>query len=228
MSAGLALKAFWWLVAKDFVAEFRGRRAWPAMLLLGLVVVVLLAAQVNLPAEYRLQVVSGLLWLGVFFAGTLALEGTFAGEREDGCWRVLLLYPLPPAVLYLAKVAVNVAALTLLEFVLIPALAVFADAPVVRRPLALALVALMGNTGFAAVGVLVSALTSGLPRRGGALALLLLPLAMPVLLAAAEATRLLATAGFTGDCANWVQLLAVFDVLFVTVGVLVFEFVVED
>lgn len=227
MAASHGLRAFWWIVVKDLVAEARGRRAWPGMLLLGLVVVVLLAAQVDLSPDQKLQVLSGLLWLDVFFAGTFALEGSFAGEREDGCWRALLLYPLSPVVVFLAKVVVNVVALSLLECVLIPALVVFADAPLLHRPLPLALVALLGNLGFAAVGVLVGALTAGLSQRSGLLALLLLPLVMPVLLAAAGATRLLLTVGLDSQWWCWIQLLAAFAVLFVTLGILVFEFAVE-
>ncbi len=228
MTAAQGLKAFAWLVAKDLVAEARARRAWPAMLLLGLVVVVLLAAQVDLAPALRLQVVSGLLWLDVFFAGTFALEGSFAGEREDGCWRALLLYPLPPTVVFLAKVVVNVVALSLLEAVLVPALLVFADVPLLVRPLPLALLALLANVGFAAVGVLVSALTAGFSQRGGLLALLVLPLTAPVLLGAAEATRLVVTTGLEDEGWRWVQFLAACAVLFGTLGTLVFPFAVEE
>ena len=45
MTTPHALRAFWSLVVKDLVGEFRGRRVWPAMLLLGLVLVLLLVAE---------------------------------------------------------------------------------------------------------------------------------------------------------------------------------------
>jgi len=228
MSAGHALKSFGWLVAKDLAEEARGRRVWPGMLLLGLVLVLLLGVQTELPIAHKPQVVSASLWLAVFFAGTLALDRSFAGEREEGCWRALLLYPLPPAVIFLAKVVVNCLALGLLECVLIPTFAVVSDTPFLRRPFSLAMVASLGNLGFAAVGVLVSSLTAGLSHRGSLLALLLLPLATPVMLASAEATRLLVLDAVGEQWWRWVQMLAAFVVLFMTMGLLVFEFAIED
>jgi len=204
MSAGHALKSFGWLVAKDLAEEARGRRVWPGMLLLGLVLVLLLGVQTELPIAHKPQVVSASLWLAV------------------------LLYPLPPAVIFLAKVVVNCLALGLLECVLIPTFAVVSDTPFLRRPFSLAMVASLGNLGFAAVGVLVSSLTAGLSHRGSLLALLLLPLATPVMLASAEATRLLVLDDVGEQWWRWVQMLAAFVVLFMTMGLLVFEFAIED
>lgn len=228
MAIGHALKSFAWIVLKDLAEEVRGRRAWPAMLLLGLVLVLLLGVQTDLPETQKLQVVSGSLWLAIFFAGTLALECSFVAEREEGCWQTLLLYPVSPGVIFLAKVTINCVALLFLECVLIPVFAVASDTPFLRYPLSLAMVASLGNLGFAAVGVIVSALTAGLSHRGSLLALLLLPLATPVLLAAAEATRLLVLDDVGEQWWRWVQMLVAFIVLFTTLGLLVFEFAIED
>ena len=228
MHVGHALKAFWWLVVKDLVGEFRVRRAWPGMLLLGLLLVLLLEMQIDLPAEQKQLVISGMLWLVVFFVGTLALERSFASEREEGCWRALLLYPLSPTVIFLAKIAVNFVTLVLVECVLVPAFVILSNAPLLQHPLLLALVLMLGNLGFVSVGVLVSALTANFSQRGSLLALLLLPLAIPVLLGAAEATRLLVTDDLNEPLWCWLQLLTAFAALFMTLGILVFEFIVED
>jgi heme exporter protein B len=74
---------------------------------------------------------------------------------------------------------------------------------------------------------LLSALTKGLAQRSSLLSLLLLPLVSPVMLAAAQATRSLMI-GETSDWWRWMQLLACFDVVFVVLGTIGFEFVVED
>jgi heme exporter protein B len=228
MPALHAVRAFTWLVVKDLRCEFRDRRVWPTMLLLGFVLVLFLELQLELPAATRYQVVGGLLWLGVFFAGTLALDRSFAGEREEGCWKALLLYPVSSGVLYLAKVAVNLVALFVLEGFLILAAVIFSNAPLLDRPLLLGLVALLGNLGFASVGVLVGASTRNCALRGGVLPLLLLPLITPVLLGAAQATRLLAVGRVDEEWWRWIQLLAAFAVLFTTLGLLVFDFLLED
>ena len=228
MSARTAIKSLGWLVHKDLMRELRAHSIWPGMLLLGLVLVLLLATQIDLPMEQRGRVVGGLLWLAIFFAGTLAVERSFANERDEGCWQTLTLYPVAPSILFLAKMAVNVASLVILEIVLIPAFIVMTDVPLLARPGAIALVALLGNIGFAAVGTLVGAMTSDLRNRSGLVALLLLPLLMPVILGSAEATSLMLAGEIDQQWWQWIQLLAVFATVFTVIGALAFEFVMED
>ena len=88
--------------------------------------------------------------------------------------------------------------------------------------------AALGNLGIAAVGTLLSALTSGTRHTGSMLALLALPLAVPVVLAAAKATQGLGGDQIDADCWRWVQLLGVFAGVFTAAGVLLFDFVRED
>lgn len=228
MRAWNTVKSLYWLVHKDVTCELRAQHVWPGMILLGLILVFLLASQLDLPVAQETQVVGGLLWLAIFFAGTLACERSLANERDAGCWQALALYPLAPSVLFAAKVVVNFVALGLLELVLIPAFIVLSDVPLAARPGPLLLVGALGNLGFAAVGTIVSGLTSRLRHRGSLLALLIMPLVIPVVFGSAEATRLLLVGPVDSQWWFWIQLLAVFAAVFTIVGALVFEFVLED
>ena len=88
----------WWrLTHKDLLREYRSRLVWPATFLLGIVLVLVLAIQLDLAAEQKNRVIGGLFWLAVLFAGTLALERSFSTERDEGCWEALRLYPIAPA-----------------------------------------------------------------------------------------------------------------------------------
>ncbi len=90
------------------------------------------------------------------------------------------------------------------------------------------LVALLGNLGLASVGTLVSALAAGIRHGAGLAVLLVLPLVVPVVLAAAEATRLVAQGPLGPDAWRWLQFLIAFDVIFITAGTVLFDFVVEE
>jgi heme exporter protein B len=106
-------------------------------------------------------------------------------------------------------------------FIMLSGVSLFADP---ARFLATAVVV---NLGFASAGTMISALTGNLAHRNGLLVLLLLPLVLPVVLAAIQATRSL----LVGDPAAWWpwwQLLVCFAVVFVTLGTLLFEFIVEE
>jgi heme exporter protein B len=223
-----ALKAFWCLVVKDLISEFRLRRYLPVMLLLGLVLVLLLEMQIDLGPQDKQQVASGLLWLDVFFAGTLMIERSFAGEREDGCWKTLLLYPVSPTTIFFAKATVTAFALVLLECVLVPAFIVFSNIPLLWHPLHFMAVALLANLGYASVGVVVSALAAEFSQRSSLLPLLILPLVTPVVISAAAATRLLVAEEFGEPWWRWLQLLGCFAVVFTTLGAVLFEFVIEE
>jgi heme exporter protein B len=228
MTLGHSIRACAWLVLKDLRGEVRVRRSWASMLLLGLVLLFFLELHFELPTLEKRQVVSGMLWLTVFFAGTLALERSFASEREEACWQALLLYPLAPTVIYVSKMAVNFIALVLVELLLVPALIVMSNVPLLEHPLHFLLIALLGNLGFVAVGVLVSAATTGLSHRGGLLILLQFPLLTPVMVGSAEATRLMIIGELASEWWRWIQMLAAFAILFTTVGILIFDFVVEE
>jgi heme exporter protein B len=216
------------MIHKDLVSECRAHRVWPAMFLLGTVVAMVFGIQMDLLPDQKSRLVGSLLWLAIFFAGMLAVDRSFASEREDGCWEGLLLYPVSPASIYLAKLIVNGIAVAALECVLVPLFAVLSDVPLLARPGPILLVALLGNLGLSALGTLLSALASGVRQGGNLLAILVLPLAAPVVLAGAEATRRLVEGDLGASWWRWVQLLGAFAVIFVTAGIVLFDFVIED
>lgn len=218
----------WWLIHKDLVVEYRTRQAWPAMLLLGIIVAVVFNLQMELLPRQRPAAAGALLWLAILFAGLVAIERTCAAEQQDGCWDGLTLYPLPPSMIYLAKLVVNVVALLALECVLVPLFVVLADVPLLRHAWEMMLVSVLGSVGLAAVGTLVSALTHGLRQRGAVLSLLVLPLVLPVVLAAAEATRMIGEGALGAEWWRWVQFLGAFAIVFTTLGLVLFGFLLEE
>ena len=228
MPARQTINSLWWLIHKDFTCELRAWNVWPEMVLLGLVLVFLLATQLDLPMEEKTGVAGGLLWLAIFFAGTPSLRAVFHDRTRRRLLAGTRSVSDRSSVLFLAKMAVNLVALVVLELMLVPTFVVLSDVPFGFRPGPLLLIAALGNVGFAAVGTLVSGLTAGLRHRGGLLALLLLPLVIPVLFGSAEATRLLLAGQINSQWWLWIQLLAVFAIVFTSVGALMFEFVVEE
>jgi heme exporter protein B len=227
-SAATYLRCVWRLFSKDARREVRAGMTWPAVLLLGFTLVLTLELQADFPIDVKQQFVGSLLWLSLFFAGTLSLERSFADEHDNGCWDALRMCPVPPAAIFTAKLLFNFAMLLAAAAVLIPLLTVLSDAAFFDRPLAILLVTVLANLGLAAVGTLISALVSGVRRRSNLIVLLLLPLIMPVMLGAGEATRLVIQNKLDDEFWRWIGLVAAFDVLFVTASLLFFEFVMEE
>lgn len=222
------VRKFWWLVHKDLVSEWRARQVWPAMLLMGAVVATLFGLIMDLPAGTKERAGGGLLWLAIFLAGILALDRSLASEREGGCWDAFLLFPVPPETLYLAKVTVNVMTLGALQCLIIPVFGILADLPLGAHPEAILLVAFLGNVGIASLGTLMSALVGGVRHGGKLLAVLVLPAAVPVVLAAAEASRLAMLGDFNASWQRWAQLLGGFAVVYTVAGTVLFGFALEE
>jgi len=220
-------RTWWWLVHKDLLREWRAPRAWPAMLLLALALAMIMNVQIDLPARQRAELAGGMFWLAALFAGSVSLDRSFSGEQDQACWQGLLLYPVGPATVFLAKLAVNFFPLCALEIALVPAFTILSGVSLLADPGRFLATALVANLGFSAAGTLVSALTTSLAQRSGLLVLLLLPLVLPVVLGAVQATRALLV-GEPAGWWSWWQLLACFAGVFVTLGTLVFEFIVEE
>jgi heme exporter protein B len=223
----LMTKIFW-LIQKDLVSESRSRQVWPVTLQLGALVAVLFSLQIDLPGEQRRSIAGALFWFAMLFAGMPTLERSFASEREEHCLDGLLLAPLGPGSVYLAKLTVNFIILGVLACLLIPLWTVLLGIPLLSAPLAVVVVAFLGILGIAAVGTLLGALMGGIGPRSGGLTLLVFPLVVPVLLASAESTRLILEGDLGREWWCWVQFLGVYAGVFVAAGTVLFEYAVRD
>ncbi len=218
----------WWLIHKDLIVEYRSRQAIPAMLLLSVVVAVMFCLQMDMPLQQRPSIAGPTLWLAIFFGGWVAIDRTFAVEQFDGCWDNLRMYPLSASMIYIAKWAVNFFAIFILQLVLLLLFVALADVPLLKHPGAMLGVTVLGSAGLSAIGTLVSAITHGLRQRSAVLALLLLPLVLPLILAAVQATRFVAEDSIDARWLRWIQLLGAFDIAFITLGLVLFGFLMEE
>ena len=87
---------------------------------------------------------------------------------------------------------------------------------------------MLATLGFAAVGTLFSAVAINTRARDIMLPILFLPIAVPVIVAAVKATALVLAGSPWGDMLTWLQIMIAFDIIYLVVATLVFEFVVEE
>jgi heme exporter protein B len=92
----------------------------------------------------------------------------------------------------------------------------------------LALIIVLATLGFTSVGSLFSALSAGTKTRDMMFPILFLPITVPVIIAAVEATALVLQGRPWSDMSTWLQIMVAFDVIFLVVSTLVFEFVIEE
>lgn len=208
---------------KDLVLEFRSRDTVTAMLVFALVVLVVFNFAFDLRLERPEAVAPGIIWVTVVFAGVLGIGRTIAVEVDRGTLEGLLLAPIDRSAIYLAKLAVNVVFMGLVELAAFPFFALLFSAPILHPQLAV--IAALGTIGFAAVGTLFAGMAANSRARELLLPVLLFPVMVPVIIAAVAATAAIITPPSEGP--PWVGLLIAFDLLFGAVGLLVFDYVLE-
>lgn len=179
-------RAFAAVLSRDLVLALRRRGELGNPLVFFVVVVTLFPLALGPAAETLARIAPGILWVAALLAATLAMEALFRSDFEDGSLEQLLLSPHPPALLLLAKVVAHWLATGLPLILISPLLALFVNLPGQALPVLVATLAL-GTPTLSLVGAIGVALTVGLRRGGLLLALLVLPLYVPVLIFAAGA-----------------------------------------
>jgi heme exporter protein B len=215
------------ILAKDLRLEWRTRESVASMVVLGILLLVVFTIAHDAPADEAPALAPPVLWATFVFTGLLGVQRGFSLERENDCMAGLLSSPVDPASIFVGKVLGNVILLTVMQAIVVPLVAVFLHVEMWGVLPALALVLLLGSVGFAALATLFAAVASRTRAREVMLPLLLLPLLMPLLIAAVGATRVVLGGGFTG-ARDALAVLAAFDAVFAVAGWLLFEYVVRD
>jgi len=222
------LGATWALVRKDLLLEWRTRARANALVFFALATLLLFSFALGPDTTILRRAAGGTLWLAILLASVLALGESFRVEQENAALDGLRLAPADARALFLAKSLANALLLLLLGTVILPVLAALAGVTLVQGPGPMAAVLVLGALAIAGPGTLYAAIASQARARDVLLPLLLFPLVIPALVAAAKATSLV----FEGDpmlqFPSWLGLLAGFDLVYWSLGFVLFPRVLED
>ena len=221
------MRRAWIVVWKDVLSERRSKESLNALVFFSILLLFVFQFALG-PERARVEAaLPGLLWLGFILAGLLAFGRTFLVERENDCWEGLVLSPGDKSAIYLGKLAGNVLLMAVVEAVLLLLFTVFFGLDFTGVLPALCLVLALGTLGLAAVGTLFGAITAQLRARELLFPVLLLPAVVPILLGSVSATQSVILGQPLAEAAAWLKLLAAADLVYLVVGVLTFEFVLE-
>jgi heme exporter protein B len=189
MSAAGSARAWSVLLRRDLLLAARRSGDWINPLLFFLIVVSLFPLSVGPVPELLARIGPGVILVAALLATLLSLDGLFRSDFQDGSLEQLLVSPHPLGVLVTAKVVAHWLGTGLPLVLLSPLLAVMMQLPVAALPVVMLSLALTTPT-LSLLGAIGVALTVGLPRGGLLLALLVLPLYVPVLIFAARVMEL--------------------------------------
>lgn len=225
------LRATWVLAAKDLQLELRTKDTLASSLVFSLIVVVAFAFAFGVGAVRELgagRILPGILWTVLFFATVVAMNRGATIEQRHGLQRAILASPVDRSSVYLGKALANLVKLGLLQAVLVPAVAVLFAIDLHGAVGPLAAVLLLHGVGLVALGTLLGAMAVRLGRGEALLVTLLFPTATPIMLSAVTCTAAVLDGRPLASVGRWLVVTAGFDVLYILVSLLTFEWVLEE
>ncbi len=222
------LRRSWAMTWKDVTVELRARERVNAMLFFAALTLFIFNFALGPDRERLREVAPGLLWLAFLFTGMLGLGRSFQAERENECFEELLLTPGDRESIFFGKLVGNVLFMLIAEALILPLFGILYNLDIWASLPALALIACLGTVGFSTLGTLLAAMTAHLRAREVMLPLLLFPRTVPVILGSVRATEAILSGEGLTQSMHWLKLLGGFDVIFLVVSPLVFEFVLEE
>ena len=220
------LRAVGAILWKDIAAELRSRELLGSILIFALLVILIFNFALELDVRVRQTVTAGVLWVTFAFAGTLGLNRSMAIEKDRGCLDGLLLAPVDRSALYFGKVLSNLLFMIIVEAIILPLYSLLYNVNLFQP--GLIVVVLLGSIGYVVVGTLLSAMAVQARTRDILLPILLFPVVLPVLIAAVRATTGILQGLPLEDYQVWINLLIAYDVIFLGVAIVTFDYVVEE
>ena len=214
------------IVWKDLAAEVRSRELISAMLVFALLVILIFNFALELDIKTRATVTAGVLWVIFIFAGTLGLNRSMAIEKDRGCLDGLLLAPVDRSAIYFGKMLGNLIFMLIVEAIVLPIYSLLYNTNLFNP--GFLLVTLLGSIGYVTVGTLLAAMAVQARTRDILLPILLFPVIIPVILASVKASMGFLQGIEISEIMPWINLLIVYDVIFLAVAFMTFDYVVEE
>ena len=222
------LRAVAILVGKDLLSEWHSKEVLSATVSFALLALTVINFGFE-PGRFQAQEVGpGILWTAFLFAAFLGMNRVYHAEHERGGLEGLMLCPVERTTLYVAKcctlyvLLATTAVATLFLFV------VFFNVRTAGMLPQLLAVVLLGCLGLAALGTTFAAMASKTRAREVLLPLLMVPIAIPLLIASVKCTAAVLGGDGLAPVRSWIQLLAAFDAIFLAAGYLTFPAILEE
>lgn len=216
----------WALLWKDVLLEWRTKERLSSLFVLAFLMLLIFVFALSPEQTRRPDIGAAMLWITLVFAGMLSLQRGFLLEQERGCLSGVLLTPIDPSAVFLAKFLGNALFLLVVEAFVTPITLLLLGIAWTPAFLLLPVVELLGIIGFSALGTLFSAIAVRTRAREVLLPVMLLPLLIPLLIAAVQLTSALLAGEAWPDV--WLRVLLAFDVIFVVTGWFIFRHVVQE
>ena len=217
----------WAHLEKDLRIEWRSWQALTSMLFYALLVVVLFSIAFDPTADVSRQISGGVLCVATMFASVSLLNQAWTREIRHQVMDALRMTPSDGAALFLAKVLANFLFVCIVQVVLGPIFFIFYNLHPLGDTWLLLLVIPLGTWALVANGTFFAAISIRSRNRDLLLPLILFPIFLPALLAMVLSVKTILTGDGSDPHLLWIKMLAGYDIIFMTVSLLLFDTVLQ-
>lgn len=216
------------IVRKDLTSEFRTKEMLSAMLIFAFLTIIIFVFAFDPSKALVKEVFPGIIWVSFIFAGILGLNRSFLSEKTNDCILGLMLCPIDKSAIFFGKMIGNFIFMAIMEIISLPIFAVLFNYKISSQAVGpLTLVVFLGTLGFIASGTFLAAMSANTRNSEILLPVILFPLIVPVVLGAVQATTAVLSGAPAAEWLIWLKIIIAFDIIFLVVPLLLFEYVLE-
>lgn len=212
---------------KEWMVESRSKQVLLSMMVFSLLIIVVFSFAFDPTKHVMKNVFPGIIWVMIVFSAILGLNRAFVAEQLNDAITGLLMAPIERSAIYIGKVLFHFGMLAATNSISIPLLFLLFDFRWEGSVAALVLIVALGSMGLLIVGVFLAAVSSCCKGSELLLPILLLPLLTPLLIACVKATGLILEGSEWGAFSLWLKLIGSYDVIFICVCWLLFDYILE-
>lgn len=210
---------------KDVRSEFRTRYVLNSLIMFVLVTITMIRFAVG-DEKIDNGILTGLLWIAVFFAASGALSRTFVKEEEKET-SVALKLSADPTGIFAGKLFFNLALSFCVMIMIVILFALIMDYQIKNMP-GFVLIVILGNLGLVTASTIISAIISKANSKGTLYPVLSFPVLLPLLITVISATAFVADGADAGQLLSEIQILISYDAVITAVSFMLFRYIWED
>lgn len=211
---------------KDWHSELRTRYAISALVMFVVTTISIMVFALGSESA-PVDVLSGMLWVVIFFAAMSGLSRTFVTEEERGTAMTLQLLTSPSAI-YFGKLFFNLVLMIGVNTFTVLLYAIFLNGFIVKTSSIFIITIALGSIGLAASSTIIAAIIAKANTKGTLYPVLSFPILLPLLLTCINATRLATEGAFLNEATGEFQFLVSYIVVVVTASSVLFEYIWKD
>ena len=222
----MTLLASYHIFVKEFISEFRTRYALNALLMFVVTTLSIILFSIGRDSPTQ-EILSGTLWIVIFFSAMSGLSRTFVAEEERGTSLTLRLLTNSTSV-YTGKLIYNFILILALSIIIAIAYLLLIKEFSVKTYSIFWVTIFLGSAGLASASTILAAIIAKANTKGTLFPVLAFPILLPLLLTCINATKLSVDGAFFSEGIKEFQILISFTIVMVTTSLLVFDFVWKD